>query len=110
MGNGRWYVELLALVTRGSPVGIVLLIVAIAALFYWVVRTWGGPRWLAVIAAYIMPGLSVVATPLAIVVPGTNGLGIVFLTIIWPFWLFGGWLGWEVLEFVPDAVLRAFFV
>jgi uncharacterized membrane protein YraQ (UPF0718 family) len=57
-------------------------------------------RWAWLLFGYLIVGLFSLALPMKAALPATSLVGVVFLTLIWPFWFLQS-LGYSIPELLP---------
>jgi len=77
----------------------------IAAFLGFIGLAWSAWRkkWLLVPACYLIIGFCAVALPLKIAMPATSGLGMIFLTLVWPIWILQQPLGFDMVRWFPTG-------
>ena len=70
---------------------------------------WRTKKWWWLAAGYLLTGLFAVAIPLKLLVPATNLLGVLLLTVFWPLWCGQTLFGYNVLDWFPESFWAYFF-
>jgi len=60
-------------------------------------------RWRLILACYLITGFFLVAVPLKVAMPATSGLGMLFLTLVWPVWMLQTPLGFDMIHWFPAS-------
>ena len=85
--------------------GFALFFAAFFGVMFLLCRKTTSKRYMAAVAsvfAYWQTGWTLVATPLATVIPATSFVGKLVLATMWPVWVYGPVFGFEAYDHIPD--------
>lgn len=82
-------------VFASDPMTYVLLFMMFAFMFVverWVFRALFSNAFHSMVFSYLLTGFAFLALPMALLVPPTNALGVIWLTVTWPIWMICTWM------------------
>jgi hypothetical protein len=87
-----------------TPMTYVLLFMMLLFMFVverWVFRALFSNAFHSMVFSYLLTGFAFLALPMSLLVPATNALGVIWLTVTWPVWM--------IFTFMPNWLIPYIF-